>query len=129
MRTTSTLTVGPVPYGEASPYATVLIGKYNVEISDGKSSPLVTGSNWPVPPGTVSSVVVVKGSAGPTLEVLVDAVGTGNTPKGGMQTGLGGTARKPLPLVRTVGLPVAAAGVALCGGLYLISRRRCQRTA
>ena len=125
VKTTATLTVGPVLYGDASPYATVLIGKYNVVIKDGKSSPLVTGDNWPVPPGTVSSVVVIKGSAGPTLEVLVDAVGTSSTPKGSMQTGLGGTARKPLPLVRTVGLPVAAAGLVLCGGLYLISRRRC----
>ena len=124
VETTTTLTVGPVLYGHASPYATVLVGKYDVVIKDGAPTPLVTGKNWPVPPGAVSSVVVVDAPTGPTLEVLVDAVGTSSMPKGGMQTGLGGAARRPLPLARTVGMPAAATAVVLGGGLYMVFRRK-----
>jgi hypothetical protein len=124
VNTSSVLKIGPIPYGQASSYATVPIGKYNVVIKDGKPTPLVTGNNWPVPPGTVSSVVVIAAPEAPTLEVLVDAVGTATAPKGGMQTGFGGTAPRPLPVVRTVGMPVVAATIVFGGGFYIVSRRR-----
>jgi hypothetical protein len=124
----STLTVGPVAYGQGSPYASVAAGTYNVSIDSG-TTPLLNGVNWPVAAGTVTSIVVVDTSTGPNLEVLDDAVGASSQPVGGMQTGLGGTA-KPGGNRLEVSLAAASAGaVAVLGAGWLTRIRRRRRGA
>jgi sortase (surface protein transpeptidase) len=80
-----------VAYASASSYLAVAAGHYNVTIANKFGKTVLVGRDWPVAAGTVASLVVVRSSAGPTLEVLDDAAGSAAAPSGGMQTGFGGT--------------------------------------
>jgi Domain of unknown function (DUF4397) len=122
------LTVGPVPYGQASSYAPIAAGTYDVNVDNG-TTPLLNGTDWPVAAGTVTSIVIVDTSTGPNLEVLDDAVGATSLPVGGMQTGLGGTA-KPGGNRLEVSLAAGSAGaVAVLGAGWLTRIRRRRRGA
>jgi len=114
------LSISPVSYGQASSYVTIPAGTYALTVAAPGSAPLINGQNWPVQAGTVASVVLVTASTGPTVEVLTDAVGASVQPaSGGVQTGFGGTAPRPLsPLV----LVAAAAGTLLLA-VALVRRR------
>ena len=95
-------------------------GSYQLKVGPPGGGAIVTGQNWPIRAGTVSSVVLVASASGPTVEVLSDAVGTATAPIGGMQTGFGGTApRAGTPLV-----PLVAIAALLLFGAALIRRRR-----
>jgi LPXTG-site transpeptidase (sortase) family protein len=86
------------PEGQASPYLAVPAGLYDVRFTNASSGATVlTGTNWPVGVATVASIVVLKGSSGPTLEVLKDAVGATTMPAGGVDTGAGGMALPRVP--------------------------------
>jgi MYXO-CTERM domain-containing protein len=115
-----TLTLSPVGYGDASPYEVVAAGTYQLKVGPPGGAPIVTGQNWPIRAGTVSSVVLVASTSGPTVEVLSDAVGTATAPVGSMQTGFGGTAPRP----GTALVPIAAIAALLLFGAALIRRRR-----
>ncbi len=112
--------------GQASPYVDVPAAAYNVAFTNSSTGATVlSGKDWPVSAGTVASLVVLQGSAAPTLEVLKDAVGAASLPAGGMQTGAGGMA---LRAHRgsfgglEVGLGVVIA--VLLGGIILVRRTR-----
>jgi hypothetical protein len=115
--------LGPVGYGQASSYAAVPAGSYDVAISQG-SDAVVLGKGWPVAANTVTSLVVIQGSSGPTLEVLDDAVGATSMPSGGMQTGLGGTAGRSDGRLDRAAETGALAAVLAGGGALLVGRRR-----
>jgi hypothetical protein len=119
----STLTMSPVGYGQATPYTDVPAGTYQLKIGPTSGTPIVTGQNWPVSAGSVSSIILLAASSGPTIEVLSDAVGAASMPTGAMQTGFGGTAPRPLSPV----VPISAAvGLLLLvvAGRRLLWRRR-----
>ncbi len=88
------LVLGPVGYGQASPYESVLAGTYQVEVRALNGATVAVGHNWPVLSGSVVSIVVVETPSGPSLEVLSDAASAATDPSGGMQTGYGGTASR-----------------------------------
>jgi Domain of unknown function (DUF4397) len=86
---------GDAPFGSATHYATVPSGVYDVEVrATAGGQLLLIGQNWPILAGTVATLVVLTGPAGPTLEVLRDAQGSTTTamPAGGLKTGAGGMA-------------------------------------
>jgi hypothetical protein len=99
------ISLHPVGYGQASPYASIPAGTYQLTISPSRAAPIITGHNWPVSAGSVSSIFLLSASTGPTIEVLTDAGGTSSLPFGGMQTGFGGTAPRSPGVV----LPISAA--------------------
>ncbi len=107
--TSATLKLSPVGYGQASPYSSIAAGTYQLEVGPAGGPPIVTGHNWPVSPGTVSSIVLIAATTGPTIEVLSDAAGASSMPTGAMHTGYGGTAPRPAEPF----LPVAAAVAAV----------------
>jgi hypothetical protein len=114
-----TLSFRPIGYGQASSYTSVPAGTYDLKVGSAGKAPIVTGTNWPVTAGTISSIVLVQAASGPTVEVLSDAVAASSAPIGSMQTGFGGTAPRPIGLL----LPLAAgAAVLLLGGA--VARRR-----
>jgi hypothetical protein len=100
-----TLVLGPVGYGQASPYVSVLSGTYQVEVKALNGETVAVGHNWPVPAGNVISIVVVETPSGPSIEVLSDAASATSDPTGGVQTGFGGTAQRA-SLASTMMLPV-----------------------
>jgi hypothetical protein len=105
----------------ATQYATVPAGSYDVEVlSATTGAVLLTGENWPVMAGTVATIVVLAGPAGPTLEVLRDAAGAVTMPQGGLATGEGGMAPKP---ARAPAWPVLA-GLVLVALTAVTVRRR-----
>ena len=102
------LVLGPVGYGQASPYVSVLSGTYQVEIKALNGATVAVGHNWPVHAGSVISIVVVETPSGPSLEVLSDAASAASDPSGGVQTGFGGTAPRA-SLESSAMLPVGLA--------------------
>ena len=88
----TSLVLGPVGYGQASPYLSVLAGTYQVEVKALSGATVAVGHNWVVRSGTIVSIVVVETASGPSLEVLSDAASAASNPSGGMETGYGGTA-------------------------------------
>jgi hypothetical protein len=102
------LVLGPVGYGQASQYVSVVSGTYQVEVKALNGETVAVGHNWPVHAGSVISIVVVETPSGPSLEVLSDAASAASDPKGGMQTGFGGTSARA-SLGSTAILPVGLA--------------------
>lgn len=88
---TPSVSLSPVGYKQASPYVPVAAGTYDVVVKAGTTT-VTQGNSWQAVAGTVTTIVIVEASSGPTLEILSDAVGTSTTPNGSMQTGYGGTA-------------------------------------
>ena len=119
----TTVAVPATPEGQASPYVNVHAGAYNVAFTNARTGAIVlTGKDWPVTAGTVASLIVLQGTAAPTLEVIKDAVGAASTPVGGMQTGAGGMALRSRGggiggLGLDVGLLLVLAGVVATGML------------
>jgi hypothetical protein len=121
--TKPSLVMGPVGYGQASRYVSVLAGTYQVEVKALNGTTVAVGRNWPVRAGTVISIVVVETSSGPSLEVLSDAASASSDPSGGMQTGYGGTAPRA-SLASVAMLPV---GLALLVFIVLAGLLRVRR--
>ncbi len=117
-----TLNLSPVGYGQATPYTAVPAGTYQLKIGPAAGAPIVTGQNWPVSAGTVSSIVVLAASSGPTIEVLSDAVGATSMPTGAMQTGFGGTAPQPLSPLVPISTVVGFCYLAVAAGRRLLRR-------
>ena len=110
----ATVHLSATGYGQASPYVPVTAGTYRVVVKAPNGATVVKGNHLRLAAGTVVSVVVIESPSGPTLDVVKDAVATADDPAGGMQTGLGGTARPPATSVlRTTLLLLAAALVLL----------------
>jgi hypothetical protein len=104
--------LSPVGYKQASPYAPIAAGIYDVQIKTSSGTVVTQGQNWQAVAGTVISIVIVEAPSGPSLEILSDAAGAATTPNGAMQTGFGGTASHG-GIARSAILPVA-------GGLLLL---------
>jgi hypothetical protein len=113
--------ISNVDYGAASPYIDVNAGTYSVDIKNQSGKTVVNGHGWPVGAGTVASLVVVRSTAGPTLEVLRDAAGPTTTPTGAAETGFGGMAHFTADTgASAVSGPFDAADLAGLGGLLLV---------
>ena len=107
-----------VAYPEATPYAPVEAGTYDLSIrAQGGGEELVRVQGWTAEPGQQLSIVLVKNPDG-RLDVLpvVDSIGTGDMPTGGAATGLGGLAREASSR-RDVAVPLVVAITALGGVL------------
>ncbi|GAA0410447.1 hypothetical protein Acor_14140 [Acrocarpospora corrugata] len=71
-------------------------------------------------PGSTNTVVVLDGKSGLDILSLQDAAAPGVTPKGAVDTGLGGLATRDTP--RGIGVAIVLAGIALT--LSVVLRRR-----
>ena len=109
----ATVHLSATGYGQASPYVPVTAGTYRVVVKAPNGATVVKGNHLRLAAGTVVSMVVVESPSGPTLDVVKDAVATANDPAGGMQTGLGGTARPPATSVLRATLLLVAAALVL----------------
>ena len=109
----ATVHLSATGYGQASPYVPVTAGTYRVVVKAPNGATVVKGNHLRLAAGTVVSMVVVESPSGPTLDVVKDAVATANDPAGGMQTGLGGTARPPATSVLRATLLLLAAALVL----------------
>jgi Domain of unknown function (DUF4397) len=92
---TPVVNLDAVGFAQASPYAPVDAGTYQVVVKAPTGAVVADGQDWTVSAGAVVSIVIVEATSGPTLEILSDAAAAGSTPNGAMQTGFGGTAPKP----------------------------------
>ena len=120
----ASLVLGPVGYGQASPYMSVLAGTYQVEVKALNGATVAVGHNWPVRSGSVVSIVVVETASGPSLEVLSDAASAASDPSGGVQTGYGGAAPRE-SLGSSAMLPVGLALLFFIVLAGLLRVRRC----
>jgi hypothetical protein len=109
--------------GSVSGYATIPPGVWTMSA---KGSSATASQPISLSAGTVHTEVVVDSNGGLAIENLLDSVGTGQPPSGGVATGFGGTAPHapglPLPWLAVIG---AGALLAVTGGLRL--RRRIAR--
>ncbi len=98
-------------YGAVTKYAEVPQGRWTLQVSAG-SDPSTT-TQVDVRAGSVNTLLVLNNpSGGVTVRAITDAVGTVATPKGGVETGEGGTAG-PAPL------PLRQGGLAVLGGVLV----------
>ena len=111
-------------FGAATPYAALSPGEQTVRFTaSGKDAamPVTLAAN------SIHTLVVLDGSSGLEIDALTDAVGSAAMPKGGANTGLGGTAPQPpaspWPWLLAIGFGAVLTGAG-CAGL-----RRSSRTA
>jgi hypothetical protein len=114
-------------FPSASRYVTIPAGSYDVElVASGTDRVLVKVGGFQVKAGGVYTVVGA-GNASTDVAVfpVVDAIGAGTLPKGGVATGGGGTAPGPFPALPAAGLVLTLLAT-LAGGALL--RRRLARS-
>ena len=103
--------------GSVSGYATIPPGVWTMSA---KGSTATASQPIGLSAGTVHTEVVVDSNGGLAIENLLDSVGTGEPPSGGVDTGFGGTAPHgpglPLPWLAVVGAGALLTGT---GGLRL----------
>ncbi len=119
---TVTAVDGPVlaadaEFATATGYAAIPAGSWSLEVAaDGAR--VGSAEGVVVEPGSVNTLVVLDEADGSvTVLALQDAVGSGSTPAGGVETGGGGTA-DPGPV------PVGALVLLACCAVPLLVRRR-----
>lgn len=116
--------------GQATDYATVPAGSWTLQLESSTAG--ATLQQVPVSSGSVYTVVALDAAnGGVTLEVVTDAAGTVVAPKGGAETGGGGTAT-PQAAALQQAVPAGAGLLALAGALGLLAlrgRRRAERVA
>jgi uncharacterized protein DUF4397 len=103
-------------FGAATSYTTVSPGEQMVRFA-------ATGADAAMPvklaADTIHTIVVLDDSSGLKVDALTDAVGSQIMPRGGANTGFGGTAphppASPLPWLLTIGLGAVLTGVGLTG--------------
>jgi uncharacterized protein DUF4397 len=109
--------------GSVSGYATIPPGTWTMSATGATAK---TSQPIALSAGTVHTEVVLDGPNGLEIANLVDAVGSGQPPLGGVNSGFGGTAPHgpglPLPWLAVIG---AGALLAVAGGLRL--RRKTAR--
>lgn len=119
--------------GQATPYATVPAGSWTLQLESPSAG--ATLQQVPVASGSVYTVVALDAAdGGVELEVVTDAAGTVVAPRGGAETGGGGTAvaqaaAAAQPAAQQA-VPAGAGLLALAGvvGLLgLLGRRRAER--
>jgi uncharacterized protein DUF4397 len=113
-------------FGAVSAYQAAAPGRAEIAVT---SADVTATEAVTLAAGSVYTLVVLDGAKGLMTDVLTDAAGmSGTMPKGGVQTGLGGTAGhgpgSPLPWLAVVG-----AGMALALGGMLWRRRTTSPTA
>jgi Domain of unknown function (DUF4397) len=109
-------------FGAATSYAAVSPGEQMVRFS-------ATGADAAMPvrlgADTIHTIVVLDDSSGLRIDALTDAVGSRIMPKGGAETGFGGTAphppASPLPWLLTIAFGTLVTGAGLVG--LRLSRR------
>jgi hypothetical protein len=109
-------------FGAASSYQSVRPGSPTVTFSaaGGHAAMPVT-----LTAGSVHTLVVLDGSSGLTIDNLIDAAGSTNSPRGGAATGFGGTAPRPEPgLAPWLGTLAGGVLLALAGTVGLRRSRR-----
>jgi hypothetical protein len=88
--TTGTVVAKNASFGSATKYATVDAGSWDLKLTGGGAS---ASANVDLKSNTVSTLFVLDNSAGDlTIVPVTDSAATASTPKGGVQTGGGGTA-------------------------------------
>ncbi len=111
--------MGPVlardaQYGSVTGYANVPQGRWTLNVtSDGKT---VAAPRVDLTAGSVHSVLVINGTDGKArVKTITDAASVAAMPKGGVETGAGGTASNPSPgqVATVAGSVVAGLGVLL----------------
>ena len=111
-------------FGSATPYIAVSPGTQTVSFT-------ASGGTAAMPvklaADTVHTIVVLDGASGLKVDVLTDAVGSKMMPMGGVNTGLGGTAPRPLADPAPWLVTIAAGSLLAAAGL--IGLRRPRRTA
>ncbi len=103
-------------FGAATSYTVVSPGKETVRFA-------ATGADASMPvklaAGTIHTIVVLDDSTGLKIDALTDAVGSQIMPKGGADTGFGGTAPRPpanpMPWLLTMAFGTLLAGVGFTG--------------
>jgi hypothetical protein len=103
-------------FGAATSYTAVSPGKEMVRFA-------ATGANASMPvrlgADTIHTIVVLDDSSGLKVDALTDAVGSQIMPKGGANTGFGGTAphspASPMPWLLTIAFGTLLTGVGLAG--------------
>ncbi|GAA1828970.1 hypothetical protein GCM10009836_03440 [Pseudonocardia ailaonensis] len=111
--------LGSVAFGTATGYVDVPTGSGTLGLAPSAGAPVQASVRFD--DGGVYSVLVVQGPGGLEAKVETDALGVGDAPVGGVETGLGGTApSSPGPVVPLAVLAVAGAGA----GIALRIRRR-----
>jgi uncharacterized protein DUF4397 len=103
-------------FGAATSYAAVSPGEQTVRFA-------ATGADAAMPvrlaADTIHTIVVLDDSSGLKVDALTDAVGSQTMPRGGANTGFGGTAphppASPLPWLLTIGFGAVLTGVGLTG--------------
>ena len=109
-------------FGAASSYQSVKPGSPTVTFSapGGHAAMAVT-----LTAGSVHTLVVLDGSSGLTIDNLIDAAGSTDSPRGGAATGFGGTAPRPGPgLSPWLGTLTGGMLLALAGAVGLRRSRR-----
>ena len=113
--------------GSVSGYATIPPGVWTMSA---KGSTATASQPVGLSAGTVHTEVVVDSNGGLAIENLLDSVGTGQPPSGGVDTGLGGAAPHgpglPLPWLAVIG---AGALLTVTGALRLRRNGRRRSTA
>lgn len=115
--------------GQATPYVTVPEGAWTLELEGSDSG--ATSAEVPVSAGSVYTVVVTDtGDGAVGLDVVTDAAGAVVAPRGGAETGGGGTARDATD-GRTdgPGAPLLGAAVVLGGAALLTAAAARRRVA
>lgn len=119
---------GPVlaedaPFGRPTAYADVPAGRWVLDVTTtgtSRDASPVTATVDVASGGVYTVFVLADGDDGIRLEPVVDAQGMGSAPGGGVQTGLGGLAERPLDLRFVGGLTLTATGAL---GFLLVGRR------
>lgn len=106
-----------LPFASVTSYQAVSPGTEKVAVIAGGAD---VNSSVTLAAGSIHTLVVLDGAAGPELANLEDAAGSSQAAAGGAQTGFGGTApRGPGSPVPWLGLMGAGAVLGVAGGLRL----------
>lgn len=112
-----------VSYPNATRYAEVAAGSYNLEVRPAGSQNAVLSATQAVTAGNIYTIAAMGGAGkSPELLPVVDSAGMAQPPTGGAATGAGGTARDsgPSPAVPAA---LAAAGLLALGTAAGLRRR------
>lgn len=115
---------GALHFPDSTPYRPLPVGSTSVAVNGASGSPATT--DVPLTAGSLHTVIVLDGDNGLKLVDLQDAAQGAVTPRGGMDTGLGGLAprAKPYDWSLPAAAAVAALGALAAFGIPALRRRR-----
>lgn len=113
----------PVKFGDATDYKSMTAGKAAVKVAGGSGGSADT--TVPLNAGSAHTVVVLDGNNGLKLLDLRDTTRGALTPKGGVETGLGGLARDHRST--SLAAPLAVLLLSALVGVGVVVRRRVTR--